>query len=169
MSRHARQQRVPHDQLAPLVREVRQEFNCSNDEALRMMGYAGGTQWAAWRRNGAPAVALQAAKGVLADLRTSTILTPPGTPAPELPLRPAPEAAREAWSDGEAPPGLLIVEEPEPQAESLLLEHPEPPAPLFTLDEASALFNLLINGQPPSDAIRHKVLGKLAIEIAGYD
>jgi len=159
--RKQHRQLVPFGELEIAIKELRRHFDCNNADALRLIGYSGGTGWADWRRYGAPAVALNAAKAILNDLRGSTMLRPPGTPAPELPLT-APPAP--ATNGVDHPPGLLTVAEPEPEARALLLEHDEPPEPLFTFDELEALFALLHTrgGQLPTEETRRCLLRKVA-------
>lgn len=152
-------QRVPHAKIEPLMQQICATMNCTYNEALRLIGYSGSSAKAYWATHGAPAVAFHAARSVLADLRGSTMLTPPGTPAPELPLPPTP-----APTNGlDHTPGLLTVEEPEPQPEPA----PEPGTLMpLAFDECEALFVLLHYGERPPETVRRALLGKLAQAMA---
>jgi hypothetical protein len=79
-TRHS--QRVPFEQFEPLLIRIRQAYNCSQKDALQLMGYNGSSVYAAWGESGAPVTAVNAAKGVLADLGegNSVVIEQPALP-----------------------------------------------------------------------------------------
>jgi hypothetical protein len=56
------------DKFDPLLSQLRQKMDCSNDEALQLIGYSGATMISAWRKRGVPILAVNAAVGVLSEL-----------------------------------------------------------------------------------------------------
>lgn len=61
------------EEFEALCSQLRQALNItSNGEIMSYIGYAGGSNLSAWRKRGqVPAVAVNAAKGVFADLRVA--------------------------------------------------------------------------------------------------
>lgn len=74
---------IPFEKFEPLLFEIRSHFNCSRDEALRLIGYAGATTLSDWRRYGTPMLASNAARGVLAIANLPQPM-PPDPPEPDF-------------------------------------------------------------------------------------
>jgi hypothetical protein len=64
---------APFEEFEALFSQLRQALNITaNAEAMAYIGYAGGSNLSDWRKKGqVPAVAVNALKGVLADLRVA--------------------------------------------------------------------------------------------------
>lgn len=60
---------VPWAEFEPFLNQLRQALGCNNDDAMRTVGYGGGTTIAAWKRDGVPILALNAIRYVLHDLQ----------------------------------------------------------------------------------------------------
>lgn len=56
------------DKFEPLLSQLRQKMDCTNHEALQLIGYSGATMFAEWKRRGVPILAINAAVGVLSEL-----------------------------------------------------------------------------------------------------
>ncbi len=60
---------VPWTEFEPFLNQLRQALDCSNDDAMRTIGYGGSTIVAGWKRAGVPIRALNAIRYVLHDLK----------------------------------------------------------------------------------------------------
>jgi DNA-binding XRE family transcriptional regulator len=56
------------DKFEPLLSQIRQKMDCTQDEAFKFLGYSGATMCALWKKRGVPILAVNAAVGVLSDL-----------------------------------------------------------------------------------------------------
>ena len=66
--RQSERQFLPLEEFEPLLNKLRELTNCSLNEALRAVGYAGGTHWSDWqRKKTVPLLAMNAIKWVLYD------------------------------------------------------------------------------------------------------
>lgn len=66
---------VPWAEFEPLLNQIRNHYDCNLNEALRAIGYAGGTMLSDWRKaNMIPQLAVNAAQGFLGELRVPKAL-----------------------------------------------------------------------------------------------
>lgn len=68
MTKRSPQTLVPWGDYAPLLRKLRDVLNCSEADAMRMIGYAGGSHLAGWKREGVPIIAMNATNWILHQL-----------------------------------------------------------------------------------------------------
>ena len=69
-----RRQSVPLSEIEPLINQLRTAMNCNMDEALRLIGYAGGSHYSEWKqKNVVPVLAMNAIKWVLHDLHQEPV------------------------------------------------------------------------------------------------
>lgn len=67
--KESRKERViPWADFEPLLSQLRQAADCNQEEAMRLIGYGGGTMINTWKKEGAPILAVNALRYILADL-----------------------------------------------------------------------------------------------------
>lgn len=155
--RRRHQKVVPYSQVEPLINELQTRFEGEGlNEIFQMVGYAAKPSKNDWLKYGAPLVAYNAIKGILADLNIEvavreTILEPaPPPPEPE----PEPDIPS---NEGRLQPELPLANGTDV----------EPPEQLFDFTDCSALIALLMMpGIPVEEAQRRRLLKKLATELA---